>query len=107
MIGGEQFYTYNNSSSRHFLFVTFSFVDNVDKFTAGDKPDASILLAWPCEKIGREAEKLDPEGIGSPSDRFFPSLVHRASPEDRTLSRMRLRMYKGGQVSTNKKECIR
>jgi hypothetical protein len=43
-------------------FGSFSFVETVDKWITGLVPDASILLAWPCEKIGRAAERFDPVG---------------------------------------------
>jgi hypothetical protein len=35
----------------------------VDMWITGDRPEADTLLAWPCEKIGQEAEKRRPVGF--------------------------------------------
>ena len=50
------------SRNSSFLFGSFSFVETVDKWITGLAPDASFLLARPCEKIGQEAEKYRPLG---------------------------------------------
>ena len=50
------------SRNSRFLFGTFSFVETVDKWITGLAPDADILLARPCEKIGQEAELYPPVG---------------------------------------------
>jgi len=51
------------SRNSRFLFGTFSFVETVDKWITGRVPDADILLARPCEKIGQEAEMYPPVGV--------------------------------------------
>ena len=45
----------------------------------GDRPETDTLLAWPCEKIGQEAEKHRPVGIKARkvgSSRLLSNVVH-------------------------------
>lgn len=82
-----------------FFLVLFLLWMAVDMWITGVTPVADSLLAWPCEKIGQEAEKrpsLGHEARPEGSSRLLSNVVHQKTEHYLGLARM----SKGGQVAT-------